>query len=177
MEARERGEAGAARLKITRPGVVAFVVAAVVAVLDQISKAWILGAFDLPDKGSVAVLPFFRLSMVWNRGVSFGLLTAHDSLGRWLLVGFAVAVVGVLAVWASRMERVLGAVAVGLIMGGAVGNNVIDRVRFGAVADFLDFSRLYFPWVFNVADSGITVGVALLVLDSLLTPSAKPSQP
>jgi signal peptidase II len=158
------------RFKITRQGLAAYVVAATVVVLDQASKAWILGGFDLPDKGSVAVLPVLRLSMVWNRGVSFGLLTAHDSGGRWLLVAFAAAVVAVLAVWAARMNRLLGAIAVGLIMGGAIGNNIVDRVRFGAVADFLDFSRLYFPWVFNVADSAITIGVALLVLDSLLTP-------
>ena len=158
----------ARRGAITSAGWLAFVVAAAVVLFDQASKAWILGAFDLPAKGQVAVLPVFRLSMVWNRGVSFGFLTAHDSLGRWLLVGFAMAVIVALAVWAARMTRVLGAVSVGLIMGGAIGNNIIDRVRFGAVADFLDFSGLYFPWVFNVADSAISVGVGLLLLDSFL---------
>ena len=70
-----------------------------------------------------------------------------------------------LAVWVRRTDRLVLAVAVGLIMGGAVGN-VIDRVRFGAVTDFLDFSRLWFPWVFNVADSAITIGVILLLWDS-----------
>jgi signal peptidase II len=157
-----------------RPGLIAYAIALVVVGLDQLSKAWILGGLDLPDKGSVTILPVFRLSMVWNRGVSFGLLTAHNQAGRWLLVGFALAVTLALGVWAWRSVRLLTIIAVGLVMGGAVGNNIIDRVRWGAVADFLDFSRLGFPWVFNVADSAISVGVALLLLDSLLTPGASP---
>ena len=74
-----------------------------------------------------------------------------------------------LAVWVRRVDRLILAVAVGLIMGGAVGN-VIDRVRFGAVTDFLDFSRLWFPWVFNVADSGVSIGSTLLVWDLFLAP-------
>lgn len=160
--------------KPARTGLIAYAIAAGVVLLDQMSKAWILGAFDLPDKGSVEVLPIFHLSMVWNRGVSFGLLTAHNSAGRWLLVGFSLAVTAALAGWAWRMSRLLTAVAVGLVMGGAIGNNVIDRVRWGAVADFLDFSRLGFPWVFNVADSAISVGVGLLLLDSLTSPGASP---
>ena len=153
---------------VTRLGLAAYGLAAVVAVLDQESKAWVLGPLDLPDRGVVEVLPIFRLSMVWNPGVSFGLLAARGDLGRWLLVGFAAVVVTVLALWARRMTRPLSALAVGLVMGGAIGNNIIDRVRFGAVADFLDFSGLGFKWVFNVADSAITVGVALLLIEMLL---------
>ena len=82
-------------------------------------------------------------------------------------MAFALVVVAALAVWARRVDRPLLAAALGLVIGGAIGNNLIDRVRFGAVADFLDFTGLHFPWVFNVADSAITVGVVLLLLDSL----------
>lgn len=149
--------------------------ALLVVLADQASKAWMLGAFDLADRSPVDVLPFFRLTLVWNAGVSFGMLTAHSPLGKWLLVGFASAVVCALAAFGARAERRLTAAALGLVMGGAVGNNIIDRVRFGAVVDFLDFSGLGFKWVFNVADSAITVGVALLALDMILTPSAAPA--
>jgi signal peptidase II len=153
---------------VTRLGWTAYGLAGLVVVLDQASKAWVLGPLDLPDRGMVEVLPVFRLTMVWNPGVSFGLLAARGDLGRWLLVAFAASVVVALALWARRLTRPLTALAVGLVMGGAIGNNVIDRVRFGAVADFLDFSGLGFKWVFNVADSAISVGVALLLLEMLL---------
>ncbi len=161
---------------ITRLGWIAYVVAAVAVGLDQASKAWVLGPLDLPGRGVIEVLPIFRLSMVWNPGVSFGLLAARGDLGRWLLVGFAAAVVVALAVWARRLDRPLTAVAIGLVMGGAIGNNIVDRVRFGAVADFLDFSGLGFKWVFNVADSAISVGVALLLIEMLLGARAEPSR-
>ncbi|HEY3697205.1 signal peptidase II, partial [Phenylobacterium sp.] len=82
------------------------------------------------------------------------------------LAAFSVAVSIALTIWVRRTNDWLKAVSLGLVIGGAIGN-VVDRIRFGAVADFLDFSGLYFPWVFNVADSAITVGVALLLLDSL----------
>jgi signal peptidase II len=160
--------AGAKPPQVTRYGWAAYALAGVVVCLDQASKAWVLGPLDLPGRGVIDVLPVFRLSMVWNPGVSFGLLAARGDLGRWLLVGFAASVVVALAIWARRMTQPLTALAVGLVMGGAIGNNVIDRVRFGAVADFLDFSGLGFKWVFNVADSAISVGVALLLIEMLL---------
>ncbi|HEY5412189.1 MAG TPA: signal peptidase II [Caulobacteraceae bacterium] len=153
---------------VTRWGLVAYAVAAAVVVLDQISKWWILDVIHLPDHSPIRILPVFQLTMVWNTGVSFGLLRADAGAGRWLLVLFALAIVIALGVWARRMSRPLAAAALGLILGGALGNNLIDRVRFGAVADFLDFHALYFPWVFNIADSGITIGVALLLLDSFV---------
>jgi signal peptidase II len=163
------GSPGApARSLITRQGLAAYAIAAVVVVLDQLSKAWILGPFDLPAKGSVTVLPIFKLSMVWNPGVSYGLLQSHGALGRWLLVLFAACVVVALAVWVAKTTRPLSALAIGLIMGGAIGNNLIDRVRLGMVADFLDFSGLGFKWVFNVADSAITVGVVVLLIEMVL---------
>lgn len=146
----------------------AYLIAVTTIVLDQISKYWILNVFHLPAKGSVLVGGPFSLSMVWNRGVSFGLLRAEADLARWGLVVFSLAVAAMLAVWARKITRPLLALSIGLIMGGAVGN-AVDRARFGAVADFLDFHALYFPWVFNVADSAITVGVVLLLLDSLVS--------
>ena len=143
-------------------------IAGAVAVLDQLSKYWILDVIHLPDHSPIRVLPFFQLTMVWNAGVSFGMLRADSAAGRWLLVAFALAIVTALIVWARRISRPVLALSVGLMLGGALGNNLIDRVRFGAVADFLDFHALYFPWVFNVADSAISVGVALLLLDSFV---------
>ena len=152
---------------VTREGWAAYALALTVIVLDQLSKYWILEVYHLPDRGTVPILPVFHLSMVWNRGVSFGLFRAEQDLARWGLAAFSVAVAVALGLWARRGRGWLAAVALGMVMGGALGN-VIDRVRFGAVVDFLDFSGLHFPWVFNVADSAISVGVALLLLDSLV---------
>ncbi|MDP8915886.1 MAG: signal peptidase II [Pseudomonadota bacterium] len=162
-----RREAGVSRL-----GLGAYALAAAVLVLDQLSKLWVLEGLKLEERGSIEVLPILSLSMVWNRGVSFGLLQAQQDLARWGLAAFSAAVAVALVLWARRVQRPLLATALGLIIGGAVGN-LIDRVRFGAVADFIDVSGLgFFPWVFNVADSAITIGVLLLVLDSL-TPAKR----
>jgi signal peptidase II len=156
---------------VTRQGLLAYAVALVVVALDQLSKFWILDVANLPNRPPIRILPIFQLNMVWNAGVSFGLFRADSGAGRWILVLFALAVIIALAVWARRVTRSFTAVALGLILGGAFGNNLIDRVRFGAVADFLDFHGIgFFPWVFNVADSAITIGVVLLLLDSFLRP-------
>jgi signal peptidase II len=149
-----------------RTSLIAYGLAVLTIALDQLSKWWVLSVFDLPAKASVHVGGPFSLTMVWNKGVSFGMLRAEQDLTRWALVVFSLVVAAFLAVWARKIEKPLLAVAVGLVMGGAVGN-AIDRARFGAVADFLDFKALYFPWVFNIADSAITLGVILLLLDSL----------
>ena len=151
---------------VTSWGLYAYVLAAVVTILDQLSKWWVLHVLRLDLKGQVPVLPVFRLTMVMNPGVSFGLMRADSSLGRGLLVGAALVVVIALAVWVRRADRPLFATAIGLVIGGALGNNLIDRARIGQVVDFLDFSGLHFPWVFNVADSAITFGVILLLWDS-----------
>ena len=156
-------------LQVSPAGSLAYLTALLVVFADQISKAEVLYQLDLPLRLQIPVAPpFFNLSMVWNRGVSFGLLRAGQDIGRWLLVAFAAAVVGFLIFFVRKAERRLLGLAIGLIMGGAIGNNLIDRIRFGAVADFLDFSGLYFPWVFNVADSAITAGVIVLLVDSFL---------
>jgi signal peptidase II len=152
---------------VTRFGLGAYLLAAGVVALDQASKFWILKVFDLPLKANVPVAGPFQLTMVWNRGVSFGLLRADADTTRWALAAFSIIVSIFLAAWARNATRRLSAAALGLVIGGAVGN-VIDRIRFGAVADFLDLSKLWFPWIFNVADAAITVGIAVLLLDMML---------
>lgn len=134
---------------------------------DQASKWWILNGLHLPDIGRVDLLPVLSLTMVWNRGVTFGLLNGLGPTGGWILAGVAVLVVGALGVWIWRAESRLVAVAVGAIAGGAVGN-VLDRLRYGAVVDFIHLHIGAWSWyVFNVADSAIVCGVAALVIESL----------
>jgi signal peptidase II len=160
------------------------VIAAIVFVVDQITK-WIVleqhhfspeGCLELrssPPCRFIELTPFFDLQMVWNRGVSFGLLRADSDLLRWGLVLMAFVISAVFLWWLKGAERRPTAVALGLVIGGALGN-VVDRIRFGAVADFLDFNGLWFPWVFNVADASITVGAVLLGVELLFFTEAEP---
>lgn len=141
-------------------------IAGLVVVLDQLTKWAILTWLDR----AVALTPFFNLVVVWNRGVSFGMLDSASRLGPWILSGLALAVVVLLLGWLRRVDHPLTSAGLGLIIGGAIGN-VIDRVRFGAVIDFLDFHALGWHWpAFNVADSAIFVGAVLLLVDGLLMP-------
>jgi signal peptidase II len=158
-------------MKISRLAVTAFAFAILVVVLDQLTKAWILSGLDLREIRQQPILPpILNFTWVENRGVSFGLF--GDGSARWMLSLFSIVVAGVLGWWALRADRRLLISAIGLVMGGAIGN-VIDRIRFGFVVDFIDFSGTrVFPWVFNVADSAITIGVLLLILDSLLSERA-----
>lgn len=160
---------------VTPAGRLAFGLAAAVLAADQAVKAWILYGLNLPLRLSVEVLGPLRLTMVWNEGVSFGFLQARHDLARWGLTAFALLVALALAAWARKADRRLLGVSLGLIIGGAVGN-AIDRARFGAVVDFVDVSALgFFPWVFNIADSAITIGVILMLLESFRreTPQAR----
>ncbi len=142
--------------------------AAVVLVADQASKYWILDGLDLPSLGSVPLLPFLSLTMVWNPGVTFGLLRQGSVMGTYILSAVALAVVVALVVWMRKAERPLVAIALGAIAGGAVGN-VIDRLRFGRVVDFIHAHAFGWSWyVFNVADAAIVCGVAALILDGFL---------
>jgi len=137
--------------------------AAVVLILDQISKAWILEGFRHLERQSVT--SFFNIVLVFNPGASFSFLADAGGWQKWFFVGLALAI----SLWLLTLlrkhaqERLLPA-ALSLILGGAIGN-VIDRLRFGAVVDFLDFHLAGYHWpAFNVADSAITVGVALMLL-------------
>ena len=141
-------------------------VALVILVLDQLSKWWIVTRVMNPPT-VIEVTPFFNLVLGLNTGVSFGMFGGGEDFGRWALSGLAIAIAGALTVWLWRVQKPLLAVALGLIIGGAIGN-VIDRLRVGAVIDFLDFHAFHYHWpAFNVADSGITLGAAALILDSL----------
>ena len=113
------------------------IVASAVIILDQATKWWVVTMFMNPPR-VVEVWPFFSVVMVWNRGVTFGFLKDTPFWGQWAFVGLALAIVAVLLLWLRRVETKWRAAAIGLIIGGALGN-VIDRVHYGAVADFLDF--------------------------------------
>ena len=153
--------------RVTAWGWRAFAIAAVVILLDQATKYWILEVLRLPERATQEVMWPLQFTRIWNEGVSFGLFQAGHDIVRWGLVVFSLGVAVLLGVWARNQTRLLPAVGLGLVIGGAVGN-AIDRARFGAVVDFIDVQRLgFFPWIFNVADSGITIGVILLLWDSL----------
>ena len=148
-------------------------VSAVVLAIDQITKWWIVFTVMQPPR-VIEVTPFFNLVMGWNFGVSFGMFDSVPGLAAWLLPTAVIAITAVLVVWLYRVDRLRPAVGLGLIIGGALGN-LIDRLRFGAVADFLDFYAWGYHWpAFNAADSAITVGAVALILDSLLTGDEKP---
>jgi signal peptidase II len=183
------------------------VVVALAFALDQLSKWWLLVRVFRPQEGLSAttfvdlmltaddslsrtftilaeIPPFFQLVLTWNRGISFSFFRSDSPAAPWIFAAIALAICTGLAIWLRRMERVWPAVAVGLIIGGAIGN-VVDRIRFGAVVDFLHFhgeaypafcgilDRIGLAWLgcqwpaFNVADSAIFIGVATLLLDGL----------
>ncbi len=137
---------------------------------DQGSKHWILTGLDLPVRANVRLLPILDLTMVWNRGVTFGLL---NGLGEWSSIGLAIValvIVIALGVWLRRAETRITAIALGAIAGGAVGN-IIDRLRFGAVVDFIHAHIGTVSWyVFNIADAAIVCGVAALLIATQFAP-------
>lgn len=136
--------------------------------LDQLSKWAIIHPLDLPNGAPIELLPIFRLIWVENHGVSMGFLTAGSEAARWLLTAMTGAIALGVAWWLWRERARPEAAALGLVLGGAAGN-ILDRVRLGYVADFLNLHfGGYSPFlVFNVADVGVSVGVAFLVLRAL----------
>ncbi len=149
--------------------------------LDQASKLTLLYGFHFKalaeeyghrgESFAVPVLPFFNLVMVWNPGVSYGLFPAHSRLGSTLLVFLSLLAVAGLGWWLWNATRRSLAVGLGLVIGGAIGNNLIDRLIYGKVADFFHFYGLGYDWyVFNVADAAITFGVIALLYDALMRP-------
>ncbi|BBC79400.1 lipoprotein signal peptidase [Acetobacter orientalis] len=135
---------------------------------DQVSKYWILYGLDLPNKGSVALLPFLNFTMVWNHAVTFGMFGGMGGAGRIVFSAIALAVAGVLLVWMARTPSKLTATCVGAITGGAIGN-VMDRLRYGAVVDFIHAHAFGWSWyVFNVADSAIVCAVCVLLVQNVL---------
>ncbi|UYN94399.1 MAG: signal peptidase II [Enhydrobacter sp.] len=144
------------------------ILVALTVAVDQVSKELLL-RYLLKAGAIVPVIDdFFRLVIVWNRGVSFGILGGDRALPPWVLSGVAIGVCLGLFIWLRRTDRLLGGWGIGLVMGGAIGN-VIDRARWGAVFDFADFYVGQWHWpAFNIADSAIVVGVGLMLIDSLL---------
>ena len=151
------------------------VAAALVVIADQISKAWVLGLFAGRASRILPVTPFFNLVLTWNTGMSFGLFNTDARLNAVVFTAVAVVIVAGLVQWLRRVRQPLLAVAIGLVIGGAIGN-VIDRLWRGAVVDFLDFHwQSWHFYAFNVADSAISVGVGLMVIDSLLARREAPN--
>jgi signal peptidase II len=154
--------------------VLALVIAAFIFALDQVTKWIVIDLLRLPQRGVVDLLPFFDLRWVENHGVSMGFLTASSDTGRWLLVAMTAAIASAVAVWLWREKNRGDAIALSLVLGGALGN-IVDRTRYGYVADFAD---LHFgEWrpflIFNVGDAAITIGVLLLLVRALLTRDGK----
>ena len=147
-------------------------------VADQASKLWLLNGFDLARRGVVKVTPFFDLVLAWNIGISFGWLQNDGQAAQLALMSVKVITVVALAIWMARSQTRLATVALGLIIGGAIGNG-IDRLAYGAVVDFALFhieigGNTYNWYVFNLADVAIVAGVAGLLYDSFLgVPAAK----
>jgi signal peptidase II len=158
-----------------RPGILA---ALAVLILDQASKLWILFVFDIAHRGAVQVTPFFDLVLAWNVGISFGWLQNDGQLAQIALMVIKAVAVIVLAIWMARSRTLIATVALGMIIGGAIGN-AIDRFTYGAVVDFALFHVQIggkpFNWyVFNLADVAIVAGVAALLYDSFVgVPAAK----
>ena len=139
---------------------------ALVLALDQIGKVWVLGALSAV-RPAIEATPFLNIVLVWNRGISFGLFNRDSDWQPWLLVGLTLVIVAGLTIWLRTVRDRWTTIAIGLIAGGATGN-AIDRVRFGAVVDFVDFhvGGWHFA-TFNVADAAITCGVAIVLAVSL----------
>jgi signal peptidase II len=151
------------------PGIIA---AIAVLILDQASKVWLLFVFGIAHRGAVQVTPFFDLVLAWNVGISFGWFQNDSQIAQiGLMIVKAVAVI-VLAIWMAKSRTLIATLALGLIIGGAVGNG-IDRFAYGAVVDFALFhlqigGNTYNWYVFNLADVAIVAGVAALLYDSLV---------
>ncbi|MCI5048171.1 MAG: signal peptidase II [Aquisalinus sp.] len=156
----------------------------VIIIIDQISKHIVLYASPLGGEycspttpefcGRIELSGIFDLTMVWNRGVSFGLF-AGGMTSRVIFSTLSIVVAFGLLIWLTNLRRRVAAIGVGLIIGGALGN-AYDRIVYGAVVDFLDFSGLYFPYVFNIADASINIGVACLAYDAFFGGDGKTTQ-
>ena len=144
--------------------------------LDQATKLWLLYVFAIGRRGVTQVTSFFDLVLAWNTGISYGWFSDAGPTGQILLVAFKIVAVVVLSVWMVKAHNRLATLALGLIIGGAIGN-AIDRFAYGAVVDFVllhaEFGGKTWNWyVFNVADAAIVAGVAALLYDSFMSPTA-----
>ncbi|WP_108660506.1 signal peptidase II [Acuticoccus kandeliae] len=151
------------------------ILAAAIFLADQATKLLILHKVDFSN-GPVPVLPVMSLTLVWNRGISYGLFQSEGT-ARWVLVAATALATVALTVWFFRTERPLVRIAVATIVGGAIGN-LVDRVVYGAVVDFVHLHYAGFSWyVFNIADTAIVVGVILLLIDGLFPVKTAQTKP
>ncbi len=169
---------GAGSKHLTSPLRAGAIAAIATLVIDQASKLWLLYTFDIAQRGSVRVTPFFDLVLAWNPGISFGWFQSESPAAQIGLMAVKAVAVIVLAIWMARSRTLLATLALGLIIGGAIGN-AIDRFVYGAVVDFALFhvqigEKTLNWYVFNLADVAIVAGVAALLYDSFLgVPAAK----
>ncbi len=150
---------------MTKASRVGLMLALVVLIIDQVFKLYMVD-YMADHPFGIEVTSFFRLVMVWNSGVSFGMFSGGDTT-RWVLIGVSSAVSVGLLVWLLKASRLFLTTGLGLVLGGAVGN-IIDRLHYGRVADFFDFDLIFMRWpAFNIADMAIVGGVIILMVDSL----------
>ncbi len=141
--------------------------AALTLAIDQFYKWWMLNVYQIAGRGTIEVTPFFDLVMVWNRGISYGLFQQNSETGRIVLILLSSLAVILIFVWMLRSRSRLVSFALALVAGGAMGN-VVDRLNFGAVADFFALHAFGYQWyIFNLADVAIVAGVVGLIYDSL----------
>lgn len=166
---------GTAGPRVRRNRAVGLAVAALVFIVDQLLKYVVTHPLQLEDRRMIELLPFFDLRWTENPGVSMGYLVADSEVTRWLLVGFTAAIALFVLAWMWREKRRDDTIGLALVLGGALGN-ILDRVRYGYVVDFLDlhFGEVRPFLVFNVADAAITIGVLLLLVRALLMRDKSP---
>ncbi|WP_024507609.1 signal peptidase II [Bradyrhizobium sp. ARR65] len=163
---------------MTRPLRAGLIAAVVTVVVDQAAKLWLLNVFEIAHRGTVRVTPFFDLVLAWNIGISFGWFQSDNPAAQIALMAVKGVAVIALGIWMVRSQAVMATVALGLIIGGAIGN-AIDRAAYGAVVDFalfhIQIGGKTFNWyVFNLADVAIVAGVIALLYDSFVgLPAAK----
>lgn len=151
------------------------VAAALALLVDQASKHWLLFSYGIAERQPVRLGPFLDIILRWNRGISYSLFTSDTETGRITLLVVTLAATAGLAVWLWRAREPATVAALGLLIGGALGN-AYDRFRYGAVADFVHLHAAGFSWyVFNGADVAITLGVAILIYDAFLAPQWRPA--
>jgi len=146
------------------------------ALVDQATKLWLLFGYDLPARGRLVLTPFLDIVLAWNTGISYGLFREAGPAAQWVLFAATLAIIALLGVWLARTSSRLSSIALGLIIGGAIGN-VIDRAVHGAVMDFVLFHITAATWTFqwyafNVADTAIVAGVVGLLYESLFARNA-----
>src|SRR6476661_205842 len=155
-----------------------FAVALVVFALDQLAKWFVTGPLGLNQLGDqLYLMPILQFTYTENNGISLGLLNATNPVGRWMLVGLTSAIAAAVAVWIGREKNKLDQVALGMVLGGALGN-ILDRTLHGYVTDFLDlhFGEFRPFLIFNVGDAAISIAVVILLLRAFLTRKEGPEE-